>query len=88
MPDGNPLPQTTEEAKETIRRFVLMRFAAARNMVLSDEVSLLEAGVIDSLGIMDIINFLEETFGIQVRDQDLVRENFDNISALARFVHA
>lgn len=69
-----------------IREFVRTRFPLARNLEFTDEDSLLDAGVIDSLGILDLVGFLEETFGIQASDEDLNPENFDSIATLVRFV--
>jgi acyl carrier protein len=71
-----------------IRGFVRSRFPLARNLDFSDEDSLLDAGVIDSLGILDLVGFLEETFGVQASDEDLNPENFDSIATLARFVES
>lgn len=50
------------------------------------QLSLLQAGLVDSLGMMDLVAFLEETFGIAVEDDDLVPENFETIAAMAGFV--
>jgi len=71
---------------DRIREFVRSRFPLARNLDFSDGDSLLDAGVIDSLGILDLVGFLEETFGIQASDEDLNPENFDSIATLVRFV--
>ena len=73
---------------DRIREFVRSRFPLARNLDFSDEDSLLDAGVIDSLGILDLVGFLEETFGIQASDEDLNPENFDSIATLVRFVES
>jgi acyl carrier protein len=82
----------TSETKATvpgqIREFVRTRFPLARNLEFTDEDSLLDAGVIDSLGILDLVGFLEETFGIQASDEDLNPENFDSIATLVRFVES
>jgi len=53
---------------------------------VSDTDSLLEHGVIDSLTMMDLIGFLERTYGIQVTDDELIPENFETLSAIAGFV--
>jgi len=73
---------------DRIREFVRSRFPLARNLDFSDEDSLLDAGVIDSLGILDLVGFLEETFGLQASDDDLNPENFDSIATLVRFVES
>lgn len=73
---------------DRIREFVRSRFPLARNLDFSDEDSLLDAGVIDSLGILDLVGFLEEAFGIQASDEDLNPENFDSIATLVAFVES
>ncbi len=54
--------------------------------VPADSDSLLEAGVIDSTGVLELIEFLEADFGIQVRDSETVPENLDSIANLTAFV--
>ncbi|MDH3591162.1 MAG: acyl carrier protein [Planctomycetota bacterium] len=78
-------PSTAVETKEKIRAFLLHRFPAAANLDLDADASLLDSGVVDSLGILDVVAFLEETFGFEVDDDDLNPENFDNLAALERF---
>ena len=53
---------------------------------LSDGTSLLEHGVVDSTGILDVILFLETTFGIAVADTEMVPDNLDSIAAMIAFV--
>ena len=50
------------------------------------ETPLLQSGLIDSLGMVDLVAFIETTFGIQVDDEELVPENFETIFAIAGFV--
>jgi acyl carrier protein len=69
-----------------IRTFVTSNFYVADPQALSDEDSLLDAGIIDSTGVLDLIGFMEEEFGIKVDDDDLVAENLDSISHLVAFV--
>lgn len=77
---------TSEELRAKIRAHVVSHFHLRRTRDLSDEDSLLDAQVIDSLGILELVGYLEETFAIEVTDDDLSPENFDSIAALARFV--
>ena len=77
------------EADETtvlIREFIVQRFPLASSKELTSDLSLLEYGIVDSLGVLDLVGFIEEEFGIQAEDDDLVPENFDSIDALTRFV--
>ena len=70
----------------TIRDYIRANFLFSSDAKLSDQGSLLEAGVIDSTGAMELVTFLEAAFGIVVNDQDLVPENLDSIAAMAAFV--
>jgi acyl carrier protein len=64
----------------------MKRFPQARRFDLGDDISLLEAGMIDSLGILDLVTFVHTTFGIRIDDDDLSPDNFGSIGALVRFV--
>jgi acyl carrier protein len=77
---------SADETRDAIRAFVRRRFPLAATAAVSDEDSLLDSGVIDSLGILDLVAFLETTFGIRVGDEELDPSNFDSIATVARFV--
>jgi|SRR5579884_2018623 len=51
-----------------------------------DDESLLQSGVIDSTGVLDVVLFLEEAFEMVVADEDVVPSHFDSVSALTRYV--
>jgi len=53
---------------------------------LGDDTSLIESGVIDSLGVVKIVSFLESDFGIDVRDDEILPRNFESIRAISDFV--
>lgn len=53
---------------------------------ISDDASLLAAGAIDSLGVLQLVALIEQRYGFTVPDDDLVPENFDTIRAIAAFV--
>ena len=53
---------------------------------LGAEESLLESGTIDSMGVLQLVAFLEATYSVKVEDDDLVPENFDTIAAITAFV--
>ena len=69
-----------------IRQYIRDNFLYGGDARVSDDGSLLEAGVIDSTGAMELVVFLESEFGISVDDRDLVPENLDSISRIASFV--
>jgi acyl carrier protein len=54
--------------------------------ILSDEDRLIESGILDSIAIMALLNFLQQKFDIQVPGEDLVPENFASITTIAAFV--
>jgi acyl carrier protein len=53
---------------------------------LPNDASLLERGIIDSTGVLEIVLFLEETFGVKIADADMLPENFDSVNSIVRFV--
>jgi acyl carrier protein len=69
-----------------IRSFIVKKFPASRKKVLDDKLPLLESGIIDSLGVLDVVTFLEREFMIEVSDDELTPDNFANIRSLASFV--
>ena len=89
MPDAEPLiPPSSSEIAGNIREFVLQRFPLARQGTLDDRSPLLDSGIVDSLGILELVQFLVDRYGIEVTDEDLMPDNFQSIESLARFVEA
>jgi acyl carrier protein len=76
----------SEELKTQIRSFVLANFYVADPAQVPDHRSLLEQGIIDSTGVLEIIGFIESTFGIAVEDEEMIPSNLDSIDGIARFV--
>jgi acyl carrier protein len=78
---------TATEIATTLRGFVLDRFLFGDTSAsLSNSESLLERGVVDSTGVLELVAFLEEKFGIQVSDDELIPENLESIQKAADFV--
>jgi acyl carrier protein len=69
---------------ERIREFLAQQFPATRN--INNEGPLLKSGLIDSLGILEVVTFLEKEFGITVSDEELLPENFASVRSLSKFV--
>ena len=59
-------------AQERIRRFVTTNFYVPDPSVLSDSASFLDAGIVDSTGVLEIVNFLETEFEVKVEDDDVL----------------
>ena len=74
------------EIKEQVRGFVTSNFYVADPASLEDAASLLDRGIIDSTGVLEVIFFIEETFGIKVEDSEMLPDNLDSIELIANFV--
>jgi acyl carrier protein len=74
------------QVKQQIRDFVSSNFYVAEPAKLADTDSLLEHGIIDSTGVLEVIAFIEESFGITVDDVEMVPENLDSIERIAAYV--
>ena len=53
---------------------------------LTDSASLLDLGIIDSTGVLELVGFIEETYGFKVEDEELIPENLDSIDHLVEFI--
>lgn len=71
---------------ETLREFVSTNFLFGEPFELQDQDSLLEHGLIDSTGVLELVTFLEQTWQIAITDHELVPENLDSIDRLADFI--
>lgn len=69
-----------------VRAFVLEKFPQAKKRGLKDDLMLLESGIIDSLGVLDVVGFVEEAFSIKVDDEELTPENFGSLRRMVSFV--
>jgi acyl carrier protein len=74
---------TTDE----LRAFVVDRFLFGQaNGNLTEDTSLIDNGIIDSTGVLELIGFLQQRYGIQLEDEDIIPENLDSLGRLTRFV--
>ncbi|MBN2428715.1 MAG: acyl carrier protein [Deltaproteobacteria bacterium] len=73
--------------RQLIMGFITTQIAKKKeHREIGEEDDLITSGIIDSLGIMHLIGFLESTFGIRIPDEDFVPENFSSVKAIASFV--
>lgn len=72
--------------EQELRRFVIDNFLYGQDGRLSNDASFLEEGIIDSTGVLELVSFLEEKYGIEVQDREMVPENLDSINRLAGFL--
>jgi acyl carrier protein len=71
---------------ELVRKFVVDNFLFGDGGDLSEETSLLGSGVIDSTGILELINYLEQAFNITVEDNDIIPENLDSLRNISCYL--
>ena len=76
----------THSVNNTVKQFIMRHFSHARTRLLTDDDPLLESGIVDSLGVLDIVSFIESDLGVIVDDEDLVRENFGSIRRIATYI--
>jgi acyl carrier protein len=74
------------ELKQQISAFVVENFLFGETNGLEDDTSFLENGIIDSTGILELVTYLEDTFGIEVEDEELVPENLDSIANVVQYL--
>jgi acyl carrier protein len=72
--------------RKQIRDFVTTNFYVADPKTLEDSTSLLDHGIIDSTGVLEVIMFVETAFGVTVEDAEMLPENLDSIERIAAFV--
>ena len=74
------------DLKEKIRSFIISNFYVSDPSTLKDDMSLLDAGIVDSTGVLEIITFIETEFGVTVEDAEMLPENLDAVNHIAAYV--
>jgi acyl carrier protein len=74
--------------KAKIREFMLSNFVKDSGLVLEDDTSFLDNGIIDSTGVMELVAFIEATFRIRVEDEEIIPDNFESVNALTRYIRS
>jgi acyl carrier protein len=74
------------ESLPKVRSFVTTNFYVSDPATLADDASLLDAGIVDSTGVLEVVQFLENEFGLAVEDHEIVPENVDSIARIAAFI--
>jgi acyl carrier protein len=79
---------TPTSVPEIMRGFIEGKFLpSAGKESFGDDDSFMENGIIDSTGVLELLEFIEEQFLIEVEDEDIVPDNLDSINKLAQFIH-
>ena len=74
------------QLKSEIRNFIVENFLYGQENGLEDDISFMEKGLIDSTGVLELVAFVEERYGISLEDEELIPENLDSINRLSAFV--
>ncbi len=77
---------SSQPVSARIKGYLIEHFPSARDHALGDDDHLLANGILDSLGVLDLVGYLEREFGIAVSDDDLLPENFETLRRLTVFV--
>lgn len=78
---------TAMSIETQIRHYILENFLYTKDEgKLRNTTSFLEEGIVDSTGILELLLFVEETFDIQVEDEEVTPENFDSVERLTRYI--
>jgi acyl carrier protein len=73
------------QIKVKIRKFIIENFLSGKEGDLTDDTSFLESGIVDSNGLFELIQFLEEEFDIEI-DDDTESEDLDSLNNLEKFL--
>jgi acyl carrier protein len=77
----------TGTPRDMLRKFILEDYLFTDDQdALRDDMSFLEEGILDSMGILEIIVFLEEEFGVAVANDEMIPANLDSIANLLGFI--
>ncbi len=75
------------ETRDKVRNYIIENFLFGDADVLTgDSISLLDTGIIDSVGVLELVAFLEDDFGLTVVDDELIPGNLDSIACLTSFI--
>ncbi|RCS22866.1 acyl carrier protein [Phyllobacterium salinisoli] len=78
-----------DSIKDTVRAFIVENFLFGdTSFQLGDDASLIENDIIDSTGVLELVAFVEERFGVTMADAEIVPANLDSLNRIAAFVSA
>jgi acyl carrier protein len=72
--------------RDKVRAYIIDSLLLGAADTIEDDVSLLESGILDSTGAMELVAFLEDQFALSVENEDLTPENLDSVDRICRFV--
>lgn len=75
-----------ESIEDKVKKYITENMLFSNAYPFSDETSFLENGVVDSMNVMELVAYVEEVFGMDVADREIVPANFDSVRNLAGFI--
>jgi acyl carrier protein len=76
-----------KSVKDTVMDFIKMNFIMGRSdTALDEKTSLIDSGIMDSTGVLELVEFLESAFSIKIEDEELVPENLDSLDCIISFL--
>ena len=75
------------EILKQVTDFIEQNFVYDQEMSLNKDESLLDSGLVDSTGILEVVSFLEQTYNITVEDEEMVPDNLDSINKISSFIN-
>ena len=76
------------ETRKILRNFIINSFIKDNGAQLDDDLSFIDEGIIDSVGVLELVAFLETTFHLRVEDEELMPTNLDSVNRLVTFVES
>jgi acyl carrier protein len=75
------------DIKAQVRKYILDNFLmGGDSQKVTDDVSFIEKGIIDSTGVLELVSFIQETYNIRVEDAEMIPENLDSLQKIENYV--
>ncbi len=79
--------KTDQDIKRALRNFITESFLPSAGLEsFVDDDSFMETGIIDSTGVLELLEFIEETFTIKIEDEEVIPANLDSLNSLSSFI--
>jgi len=76
-----------KDIKSELRKFIIGNYLrGVRGYQLSDDDSFLKKAILDSIGVIELTNFIQAKYGIRVKVNEIIPENFDTLNSLERYI--
>jgi len=84
--EGKQSMSAASPVTQQIRAFIIENFLYGQEREFNNDASFLEEGIVDSTGVLQLVAFLEETYGIKVEDEELTPQNLDSVNSVAAYL--